>query len=46
MDVDDIDNPTCMVTQWSNGRLSKLIFLDQELSYEPLVQADQTSEAR
>ncbi|MEL7073130.1 MAG: hypothetical protein AAGK34_03780 [Planctomycetota bacterium] len=46
VDVDDIDNPTCMVTQWSNGQLSKLVFLDQELFYEPLVQADQTSEAR
>ena len=45
-DVDDIDNPSCVVVQWSNGDRSKLIFLSQELRYEPLVQADQTSEAR
>ena len=46
VDVDDIDNPSCMVVRWSNGQLSKLVFLSQELHYEPLVQADQTSEAR
>ncbi|MEC8115478.1 MAG: hypothetical protein VX104_06520 [Planctomycetota bacterium] len=44
--VDDIDNPSCMVVRWSNGQRSKLVFLNQELRYEPLVQADQTSEAR
>ena len=46
VDVDDIDNPTRMVVRWSNGQQSKLIFLNQELRYEPLVQADQTSDAR
>ena len=45
-DVDDIDNPSCVVVQWSNGDRSKLIFLSQELRYEPLVQANQTSEER
>ena len=45
-DVDDIDNPSCMVVRWWNGQQSKLVFLSQELRYEPLVQADQTSEAR
>ena len=45
-DVDDIDNPSCMVVQWSNGKQSKLVFLSQELRYEALVQADQTSEVR
>ncbi|HCD29065.1 MAG TPA: hypothetical protein DEQ73_00510 [Phycisphaerales bacterium] len=46
MDIDDIDNPSCVVVRWSNGQQSKLVFLNQELHYEPLVQADQTSEAR
>ena len=46
VDVDDINNPTCMVVQWSNAQRSKLVFLNQELRYEPLVQADQISEAR
>ena len=45
-EVDDIDNPSCMVVQWSNGQQSKLVFLNQELRYEALIQADQTSEAR
>lgn len=44
--IDDIENPSCMVVRWSDGQQSKLIFLNQELRYEPLVQADQTSEAR
>ena len=46
VDVDDINNPMCMVVQWSHGQLSKLVFLNRELRYEPLVQADQTSEAK
>ena len=46
VDIDDIDNPSCIVVRWSNGQQSKLVFGSQELRYEPLIQSDQTSEAR
>ena len=45
-DVDDIENPSCMVVRWSTAQQSKLVFVSQELRYEPLVQADQTSGER
>ena len=41
-DIEPIMHGGAMV----DGQQSKLIFLNQELRYEPLVQADQTSEAR
>ena len=46
MDIDDISDPSCIVVRWSTGQRSKLVFSSQDLRYETLVQADQTSVAR
>ncbi len=46
LDVDDFDEPSHVVVRWSHGEWSKLLFLNHELHYERLVQADQTSDAK